>query len=205
MSRDILEENNRIRTGNRFIQEAQGNTGVFPRDIDALFVQYENLRNKVYSVNATRCRTQAERNELRSYIDEEFIKISKEYEINGEVDFPYYVKTKLNSRVRGTFITKINRDSNREPLGATDEEVELIMDKLNPSIDQEDLDRVVKRVAYGVHLTDMEKDILTHIATTDWKQSELAKLMSKTYKVSQSEVKESIGDIIELVRIKLGQ
>src|SRR5690606_39735877 len=55
----------------------------------------------------------ATRRELRSYIDEQFVKLVKEYDINNPVDFPGYIDKKLKLRVKQTFIKNQFRSEER--------------------------------------------------------------------------------------------
>lgn len=204
MARDIDKEQELIRTGTRFVTELGDPTGSFPRDIDTLFVRYENLRNKVYSTYSHMFNDHATREELRSYIDEEFIKLCKEYEINGEVDFPYYIKTKLNSRVRGTFNSGVIRTRNREPLGATEGEVENMLDDSVSLADETKYQELIDSVVEGVTLTPMEQDVLEAMVAGEWTVKKLVADNTAKYKVSRKQVQEAIADIKELVAHKLG-
>ena len=204
MARDIDKEQETIRTGNRFVTELGGSTGVFPRDIDTLFIQYANLRNKIYSDYSHMYNDSATKEELRSYIDEEFIKLCKEYEINGEVDFPYYIKSKLIARVRGTFNSSVIRMRNREPLGATDGEVENMLDDSVSVYNTLDYQELVSSVVEGVDLTPLEQDVLETMVTGDWTVKQLVEDNTVKHNVSRKQVQEAIADIKELVAHKLG-
>lgn len=204
MARDITKEQETIRTGNRFVTEIGGSTGVFPRDIDALFVQYANLRNKVYSDYSSMYNDQATKEELRSYIDEEFIKLCKEYEINGEVDFPYYIKHKLIARVRGTFNSSVIRMRTREPLGATEGEVENMLDDNISVYDTIDYQELVSSIIEGVELTPLEQDVLETMIMGEWTVKQIVADNVDKHNVTRKQVQEAIADIKELVAHKLG-
>lgn len=203
MSRDIEREQELIRTGTRFVTELGDPTGSFPRDVDTLFIRYENLRNKVYSTYSHMFKDHATQLELRSYIDEEFIKLCKEYEINGEVDFPYYIKTKLNSRVRGTFNSGVIRNRTREPLGATESEVENQIDASVPLVDSVKYQELVESLTEGVSLTPLELDVLHVMVTGEWTVKSLVATNTKKHKASRKQVQEAIADVKELVAHKL--
>lgn len=204
MSRDLEKEQEHIRTGNRYVTEIGNSTGVFPRDIDTLFVQYTNLRNKIYSDYTSMYKDSATRAELRSYIDEEFIKLCKEYEINGEVDFPYYIKTKLTARVRGTFNTITIRNRNREPLGATEGEVENMLDDNIDPRTSADYQSLIDDIVNGVVFTPLEKDILETMVTGEWTVKQLVADNVAKHGVSKKQVQDAIANIKELVAHKLG-
>lgn len=95
----------------------------FDRDVDRLLLQYRNLRNSMYLQYNRALTGEASKKELESYIDEQFIRLVKEYDINGEVDFPMYVKTKLQGRVGRVFINRKRRDKSREILPGIDDSV----------------------------------------------------------------------------------
>lgn len=205
MARDIEKEQERIRTGNRYVVEVGQSTGVFPRDIDFLYVQYTNLRNKIYSQHSVNFTSHATKAELRSYIDEEFIKLCKEYEINGEVDFPYYIKTKLNARVDGTFKRRTLRQQGREPLGTTEAEVESMLDtEVGERYNDEGYHDLVTQVIEGVHLSEVETAILVRLLEGNWKHKQIHREIGKPHGLTLTETTDTIHQIQQLVAIKLG-
>lgn len=204
MSRDVDKEQELIRTGNRFVTEVGSSTGVFPRDVDTLFIRYENLRNKIYSQYSSMYSDSVTKSELRSYIDEEFVKLCKEYEINGEVDFPYYIKTKLTARVKGTFNSGTIRTRKREPLGAIESEVENMLDDNVSPYATVDFQELVDSLTEGVSLSPMEQEILSVMVTGEWTVKQLVADNTAKYDVSKKQVQETIADIKELVAHKLG-
>lgn len=129
--RDIeKEEQERINNGNRFITIDSG-SGVFARDVDTLFKQYANLRWKVYRTYENRLNNAMDREDLKMYIDEQFIRLCKEYEVNGAVDFAGFIKQMLNTRVKHVFIANYYRDRDRERVGSSEEEVEVLYNDRN--------------------------------------------------------------------------
>lgn len=88
--------------------------GTYARDADRLFKEYTNLRMSLFNKYQNNFRNQETKNELMSYIDEQFVKLVKEYDINSPVDFPGYVKTKLTARVAYSFVGGKHRDNSRE-------------------------------------------------------------------------------------------
>src|SRR5699024_6887267 len=99
MARNLDKENEKINNGNRFIKNTTETTGVFLRDVDKLMHQYTNLRLSVYSQYKEYLPDPVSQEELKSYIDEQYMRLVKEYDINGTVDFPWDIKTKLSMRV----------------------------------------------------------------------------------------------------------
>lgn len=203
MARNIEKEQERIRTGNRFVKEPQGSTGVFPRDIDVLYVQYANLRYRIFNDYRSLYADYATQEELRSYIDEEFIKLSKEYEINGEIDFPYYIKTKLDSRVRGTFNEGTMRTRKREPLGTKADDVEHYVEGQHPKLSEAEYRKLVQDIAEGVTFTPLERDVYQRMVMGEWTVKAIIEENRKKHNVSQRKVQEAINNVKELIRQKL--
>lgn len=127
MVRDLNKEAKKIRNGNRFVEESEGK-GVFSRDVDRLFLEYTNLRKKIYNMHAGAFNDEATKEELRSYIDEQFIKLVKEYDINSPVDFPGYINKKLKLRVKQTFVKNKFKERGREKLMSKDDGVSMLLD-----------------------------------------------------------------------------
>lgn len=121
-----------------------------PRDPEKLLKQYQPLINSVFGqykgnfsrsigVNSYMQGARGQTNQdipdlaaqadLKSYIDEQFVRLVKEYDPNGGVDFPGYIYAKLSRRVLGSYIHGRNRDNERESVGLTDNEVENMLSK----------------------------------------------------------------------------
>lgn len=116
-----------------------------PRDPEKLLEQYQPLINSVYSqfkgnfthsigpqsyMQGARGQTNKDipdtfaQSDLKSYINEQFLRLVKEYDPNGGVDFPGYIYAKLSRRVLGSYIHGRNRDNEREGVGVMDNQVE---------------------------------------------------------------------------------
>lgn len=203
MSRDILKEQQNIRTGNRYIIEAGEAKGVFSRDIDLLFVQYKNLRDKVYVDFSIAFNDFATKNELKSYIDEEFIKLCKEYEINSPVDFPYYIKTKLNARVRGTFIPMVYRNRKRERLGYSADYVNNLLEGTTSLFSIDEYNELVNTITTGVKLTSIEEETLGYLLSGSWSNKDITDMVVATHNIPRTQVKDTIEDLKELIANKL--
>ena len=191
-----------IRNGNRYVREQEG-TGVFVRDVDRLYVQYTNLRHKVYNSYKDNFSDEATQQELKSYIDEQFVKLTKEYEINGDIDFPGYIKRMLNQRVRGTFLKNKFRDNNRERLGKEENEVELLMgysSEIDPDVAFREL---VEEVFSDVHLSDIERAILNLWINTDLKDREVIIQVTSEQAVSVQAVQLAMKELRIFVMAKL--
>lgn len=202
LARDIEKEQSMIRNGNRYVREQEG-TGVFIRDVDRLYVQYTNLRHKVYNSYKDNFSDEATQQELKSYIDEQFVKLTKEYEINGDIDFPGYIKRMLNQRVRGTFLKNKFRDNNRERLGKEENEVELLMgysSEIDPDVAFREL---VEEVFSDVHLSDIERAILNLWINTDLKDREVIIQVTSEQAVSVQAVQLAMKELRIFVMAKL--
>ncbi|MGI4630682.1 hypothetical protein ACR2YW_28040, partial [Klebsiella pneumoniae] len=90
--------------GNRYVIDIDGIPVDFERDLDSLLNRYKNLRWSLYHRYAGILSNDFERQELREYIDEQFIKLVKEYNIRSKVDFPGYIKAKLTLRVQNSYV-----------------------------------------------------------------------------------------------------
>lgn len=202
LARDVEKEQSMIRNGNRYVREQEG-TGVFIRDVDRLYVQYTNLRHKVYNSYKDNFSDEATQQELKSYIDEQFVKLTKEYEINGDIDFPGYIKRMLNQRVRGTFLKNKFRDNNRERLGKEENEVELLMgysSEIDPDVAFREL---VEEVFSDVHLSDIERAILNLWINTDLKDREVIIQVTSEQAVSVQAVQLAMKELRIFVMAKL--
>ncbi|UJJ74684.1 hypothetical protein Goe25_01350 [Bacillus phage vB_BsuM-Goe25] len=163
MSRDVEKEQEQILNGNRFMVNTSESRGVFLRDVDKLMHQYRNLRLSVYNQFKGDLPDPVSQEELRSYIDEQFVRLVKEYDINGPVDFPGYIKTKLTYRVKHSYIKGEYRDRHRVFVTRNDFDVSNLLEK-TPLIDEElDYYEVLEYALHDVTLTELEKEVLFYI------------------------------------------
>ncbi|AYJ76332.1 RNA polymerase sigma factor 1 [Bacillus phage BSP12] len=163
MSRDVEKEQEQILNGNRFMVNTSESRGVFLRDVDKLMHQYRNLRLSVYNQFKGDLPDPVSQEELRSYIDEQFVRLVKEYDINGPVDFPGYIKTKLTYRVKHSYIKGEYRDRYRVFVTRNDFDVSNLLEK-TPLIDEElDYYEVLEYALHDVTLTELEKEVLFYI------------------------------------------
>src|SRR5699024_11500089 len=98
----------------------------FERELDSLLNRYKKLRWSLYHKYAGILSNDFERQELREYIDEQFIKLVKEYNIRSKVDFPGYIKAKLTLRVQNSYVKKNEKYKRTEIIGKKDYTVEEI-------------------------------------------------------------------------------
>lgn len=204
MVRDLEKESQKIRNGNRFISD-EGGSGVFPRDTDRLLREYTNLRKKIYNTYKNVFNDEATRKELSSYIDEQFVKLVKEYDINSPVDFPGYIKIKLPLRVKQTFVKNQFRDKGREWLTTEEDEIEQMLETTENymnelSIEDRDLREFVFK---GTHFNPIESEIITLWLNRRLTDREIVSLLMKSHKKSKREVERAITEMKEYVLIKL--
>lgn len=88
---------------------------MLPREVDKLFFQYSKLRKKIVRDEMSRFTyrdnesgrwvyDKAQLDDLKSYVDYQFVKLTKEYDPNSGVDFPGYIKSKLKLRTAHSYI-----------------------------------------------------------------------------------------------------
>lgn len=206
MVRDLEREEAEIRNGNRYITEVHG-TGVFPRDVDRLFRKYANLRHKVYNTHKDSFTNEATRKELRSYIDEQFVKLTKEYDINGEVDFPGYIKKALNLRVRHSFVKGRFRDTTRERLGSSEDEIEGLLnaglDTFEASSKEVEDAELIDELLTGADFSLIELEVFSLMVKGKSRERDIIKEVTATHDTSTKSVRDAIKNVREYVLIKL--
>lgn len=101
---------------------------MYKRDTEKLYRQYINLINGIFKDQKKKFSYGSDFNnskmliddddpraaDLRSYIDEQFVKLVQEYHIHSVVDFPGYIKNMLGLRTKHTYIKGYFRYVNRE-------------------------------------------------------------------------------------------
>ena len=203
MARDIDRENQKIRNGNRYIHD-EGGTGVFGRDVDRLFIEYTNLRKSIFNKQKYKFSDKATREELESYIDEQFVKLVKEYDINNPVDFPGYIKTKLNLRVSQVFIRGRYRDKGREQLMKDEWGVKNLIefDEVD-AYQKEQTDNLLSMLLNDLTLDDMEEVILLTWLEETQPQSKVVTQVTRAFDVTRKEAEEVIEEMKEYLTPRL--
>ncbi|ASR79370.1 RNA polymerase sigma factor [Bacillus phage Zainny] len=206
MSRDLEKEANKILNGAGFLKNIEETSGVFSRDPEQLFHQYKNLRVSVYNKYKGYIPDEATRAELMSYISEQFLRLVKEYDINGPVDFPFYVDNKLKLRVKNSFIKNNYRDKSRVFTTKHDFDVTDLIE-MNESMDSllEEME-VLEAALYGVKLDEIDRDILTLLVRENT-DSYIIKILVAKYArdgaVPALLIEEKLADLKELLRTRL--
>lgn len=144
-----------------------------PRDTEKLYKQYSRLRYKLLRQERIRFAykdpitgkmvyDKAKVDDLKSYIDYQFVKLVKEYDPNSAVDFPAYIKSKLTLRTRHSYIKRYFSHYYRTHAMQQDND-KLIEDTLHQqSIDNwlSNQDTELVHKINNMQLTNVEKDIV---------------------------------------------
>lgn len=205
MARDIEKEQEQILNGNRYLVNTNEATGVFLRDVDKLMHQYRNLRMSIYNQFKDYMPDPVSQSELRSYIDEQFIRLVKEYDINGPVDFPGYIKTKLTYRVKHSYIKGEYRDRQRVFVPKNDFDVSNLIEK-HPSNDAElDYYEALEFALSNVTLSDIEKEVLFYILQ-EMTNSQIEKKVKKNHpreRLSSATIRKTIEEMQDFLKTRL--
>lgn len=180
-------------------------TGVFLRDVDKLMHQYRNLRMSVYNQYKDYLSDPVSQSELNSYINEQFIRLVKEYDINGPVDFPGYIKTKLNYRVKHSYIKGEYRDRQRVFVPKNEFDVSNLIER-NPFRDEElDYYEALEYALDDVELNELEKEILFYILQemTDAQIEKKVKKNHSNEKISSAAIRDILKNMQTFLRTKL--
>ncbi|QEG04210.1 sigma factor [Bacillus phage BC-T25] len=205
MPRDTEKEQEQLWNGNRFLVNTDESTGVFLRDVDKLLHQYANLRNSIYNQYKVYLADPISQDELKSYIDEQFIRLVKEYDIGSDVDFPGYIKIKLHYRVKNSYIKSVYRDSQRVFVTRNAFDVSHLIEQ-NPSNDEElDYYAALEYALKGVELDDMEKQVLFYIIQelSDVQIEQHIRENNPNEKISSSLVRSKIKSMQTFLKTKL--
>lgn len=192
--------------GTRFTPE--GSTSEYARDPDRLYALYKPLRMAIYKRVASKLYNEADKQDLISYINEHFVRLTKEYDVTNGVDFPGFIKTLLTFRANNSFISGLSRVYNKEEVVGIDEELE---DKVRASgygfvgkgADDEETvlayyDDFIKFVGENFELSEIEWDILQGMVINE-RTLVLANTLREEYGLNQ---KQSI-DAIKALRLKV--
>lgn len=205
MVRDLEKESKRIRNGNHFVNDA-GGTGVFARDPERLLKDYTNLRKKIYNTYSPAFTDMATKEELKSYIDEQFVKLVKEYDINSPVDFPGYISKKLKLRVKQSFVKNKFKDRGREQLMKKDNGIESLLDVQSETHPEDASYEVILMMEYlgkGVTLSEVDTFILKLWLTEEVPNKHLVVKVTEKFGLTTTEAKNTIKDLKEYVGVRL--
>lgn len=191
-----------MNNGNRYVIDTEGLSHELDRDIDKLMHNYKNLRYALYYRFANQMDSYVKKEELLEYINEQFIKLVKEYNIHSEVDFPYYIKSKLTMRVRNSYVKK-NRDRDSNVVfGNDDDTLETIIESSDSDLYMNDL---VSYLFDGVDFTEVESELLHEIFTNDENVDDpiIVSTVASRMEVPRKDVTRTLTELKDFIRFKL--
>lgn len=170
------------------------------RDLDRLYEQYRPLRLSLITQFAPDCVDSATKEELPSYIDEQFIRLTLEYDVSSPVDYPGYIKILLTLRTKYSFIDIRNKKANAEILeDITDPMTSNIANKVYTDGEQEEsLAELLEDIYSRVHLPDLETLILGRLIRGH-RLFDIRRYLKENHtKYSTKEVTSAINNIKEI-------
>lgn len=191
-----------MNNGNRYVIDTEGIQQDLDRDIDKLMHNYKNLRYALYYRYASQMDNYVKKEELLEYINEQFIKLVKEYNIQSEVDFPYYIKSKLTMRVRNSYVKK-NKDREANVVfGNENDTLETIIESSSSELGMSDL---LGYLFDGVEFTEIENELLTEIFTNDENVDDpiIVSNVASRMEVPRKDVTRTLTELKDFIRFKL--
>lgn len=188
--------------GNRYVIDSDGIPIDFERDIDKLLNKYKNLRWSLYHKYAGILSNEAEREDLREYIDEQFIKLVKEYDIHSKVDFPGYIKAKLTLRVRNSYIKKNKKYKSTELIGKKESTVESLTEALTTGIEESEL---IRYVFDDVEFTELQSILLKELLMNEDMEDEkyIVNKVSEYTQIKRKDVAKELSELKDYVKFKI--
>lgn len=191
-----------MNNGNRYVIDTEGVQHDLDRDIDKLMHNYRNLRYALYYRYASQMDNYVKKEELLEYINEQFIKLVKEYNIQSEVDFPYYIKSKLTMRVRNSYVKK-NKDRDANVVFGNDNDtLETIIESSDSDLGMQDL---LGYLFDGVEFTEIENELLTEIFTNNENVDDpiIVSNVASRMEVPRKDVTRTLTELKDFIRFKL--
>lgn len=188
--------------GNRYIIDTEGINHELDRDLDKIFIKYKNLRYALYNRYASQMDNYVKKEELLEYINEQFIKLVKEYDIHSDVDFPYYIKSKLTMRVRNSYVKKNRMKESNMVLGHDDTTLESIIESNNSLIRNSD---VLEYLFDNTEFTYIESELLKRLLNDcNFKDdSDIVAEVSLETEESRKDVAKILSDLKYFIKKKL--
>lgn len=191
-----------MNNGNRYVIDTEGVKHDLNRDIDKLMHNYRNLRYALYYRYSNHMDNYVKKEELLEYINEQFIKLVKEYNIHSEVDFPYYIKSKLTMRVRNSYVKK-NKDRDANVVFGNDNDtLETIIESNGSELGMSDL---VSYLFEGIEFTDIENELLIQILTNEENIDDpnIVSKVAHKLEIPRKEVTRTLTELKDFIRFKL--
>ena len=194
-----------INNGNRYVIDTDGIPNELGRDSDKLLYKYRNLRWSLYHKYSGYLSTPVEREELQEYIDEQFIKLVKEYDIHSNVDFPGYIKTKLTLRVQNSYIKKADKYRKTEALGKRDNTVEVLTDIMGEYPSDIEESELVRFIFTNSKLTPTQECLLKELLTNPDREDDkyIVSHVAGLMEVRREEVAQELTELRDYVRFKV--
>ena len=188
--------------GNRYVIDVDGIPVDFERDLDSLLKKYTNLRWSLYHRYAGFLSNDFERQELREYIDEQFIKLVKEYNIRSKVDFPGYIKAKLTLRVQNSYVKKNEKYKRTEIIGKKDYTVESLTKDLNEDLED---NQIINYIFEGIEFTEIQSELLKELLTNLEREDDvfIVSQVAEKFGVERKEVANELTELKDYVRFKI--
>lgn len=190
----------KIRNGNKYIKDDAGE-GVFSRDPDRLYREYANLRYSIYDSWKRNFNSEAGREELMSHIDEQFIRLVREYDITSEVDFPGYIKAKLNRRVIGYLQRRIKPVSDGE---VPHEFIEELRESEGHNAPMDTLAGIdlAEFIFSRIRMNDIEQRIMEIWLSSDYRTlASIGEELSRDFGISMTKTRSTI----KILRLKISE
>lgn len=177
------------------------NNNIKPRDVEALFKQYKNLINHIYTQESSRFVygsgtnkhvDKMKQDDLYGYIVSEFVKLVKEYDAHSPVDFPLYIKEKLILRTKHSYLKKLFKDWDREALGTESYDVETLFEE---SLNEQDFKTKYddSPLIDGLAKTPLDKLVLSLWIDKGAKNAEIVDIVTHNFpEVTKKEVENTI-------------
>lgn len=131
------------------------------RDVDTLYERYQPLRLALYRDYHSYLPNKASKEDLVSFINEQFVRLCYEFDVAGDMDFAGYIKTMLTLRVKHSFVDKEYRTRTKEPVGVEDD---IRLQASETGVADEEFEKLrsefVDMIMHNANLTDFDKEII---------------------------------------------
>lgn len=179
---------------------------VLSRDVETLYEMYKPLRKSLYRDFQAYLPNEASKEDLVSFINEQFVRLCYEYDVAGEVDFAGYIKAMLTLRVKHSFISKEYKMRTKEPLGDEDDI------RLTAHIGEESEDEyeqlrseLLNTIYTNASLSDLDKEIIEGILS----EKSMGRIEAELYVKhrgthTKARIKREVADVVEYLRVSIG-
>lgn len=214
MKKEVIKEVESSTVGSRWTPVMDDDSIVLERDVDRQYAKFEPLRKRVFYSNRVVNGVQVDPGILKSYIDEQFVRLVAEYDIGGTIDFTGYIAKLLPFRVHYSFAKKeVNRTIKQSLIG--DDNVNFISDlqqEDSNDIILEEQDLIVHLISEfivskdGYDKSELRESVLKRLSQGQSLPSITRELTTKTQysrNAISNEIKDLRNDFKEFARISL--